>query len=349
MLGKINSYVGIYLAIGVAILAPMSVLLPVIPPAVAQANVLPKRVENSIKQDMLRRFKVPVASFQVQSFSTQAWPDGCLGLATTDEVCTQAVVNGWQVIATDGSQSYVYRTDNTGTNLRTETSIQAVLPLAVARKLRQFAAPKLGISISKLQVTAIKPRTFDGCLGIFKPNRACTKIAISGWQTVLTNGRRSWVYHVSQNADRIIQNTTASNALAPVAISFATTDAALAPKILFTSSASGDITGRTIINTLATDGKVTRLVTAPNIRSRPVLLRTLNPSQLEGFKAVLVRQGDRNFNGLSYLTSASVADVPTVMLQSIGSSVSYTSIEKQHVPKSLQSIITAWEAITRQV
>ena len=296
---------------------------------------------------MVQRFKVPLASIKVKSFSAQAWPDGCLGLGKTDEVCTQAVVNGWLVEATDGSQSYIYRTDNTGTNLRSETAPQAVLPLPVARKLRQVAHRELNVPLNKLRVTAINPRTFDGCLGIFTPKRPCTKITISGWQAVLTDGRQSWVYHLDRNASRIVQNPAASKALAPVVITFVTTDAALAPNILFTSSTSGDLAGRTIINTLATDGKVTRLTIAANIRSRPVLLRSLTPVQLERFKTLLARQGFPNLNGLSYLTSASVADVPTVTLQSIGSSVSYISIEKQHVPKSLQSVIAAWAEITR--
>ncbi|AFY92099.1 hypothetical protein [Chamaesiphon minutus] len=343
MLGRIYGYV----AIGIAILAPISILLPVTSPAIAQANVLPAAVEKSIKRDIVRQFQVPSASLKVQSFSQQAWPDGCLGLAKTDEICTQATVNGWRVEATDGSQSYIYRTDNTGKNLRTETLPQAVLPLPVARKLRQFANRELGIANAKLRVTAIAPRTFDGCLGIVTPNRACTKIAIPGWQTVLADERRSWVYHLDRNASRIVQNTAASNAVAPVAISFVSTDAALDPNILFTSSTSGDITGRTTVATLATDGKVTRLITAPNIRSRPILLRTLTPTQLDRFKTLLVRRGFANLNGLSYLTSASVADVPTVTLQGIGSSTSYTSIEKQRVPKSLQSIATAWAEIAK--
>jgi hypothetical protein len=354
MLGRIHRYLGSYVAIGIAILAPISSLLPVAAPAIAQTNVLPTGVETSIKQDLVQRFRVPLASIKVQNFSTQVWPDGCLGLAKTDEICPQAIVNGWQVIATDGSQSYTYRTNNTGKQLRAETLPQSVLPLAVARQLRRFANRELGIPLAKLSVTAIDPRTFDGCLGIFKPDRACPKIAIPGWQAVLTDGRRSWIYHLDRQASRIVQNSAASNAINPVAISFATTDAALEPNILFASSAAGDFTGRTITNTLATDGKVTRLIIAANIRSRPVLLRTLTRSQLDRFKSLLVRQGFPNLNGLSYLTSASVADVPTVTFQAMvgngsrtGTSTSYTSIEQQHVPTSLQTIISAWETIIR--
>jgi hypothetical protein len=356
MLGRIRHYLGSCIAIGSAIfLAPISSLLPVTAPAIAQANVLPVAVATSVKQDLVRQFRLPLASVKVRDFSAQAWPDGCLGLAKTDEICTQATVNGWQVIATDGSQNYVYRTDNTGKNLRSETSPQSVLPLAVARKLRQFANRQLGIPTAKLSVTAINPRTFDGCLGLFTPDRACTKIAIPGWQAVLNDGRRNWVYHLDRQASRIVQNSAASNAKNPVAIAFAPTDAALEQNIVFVSSVSGDLTGRTATTTLTTDGKVTRLIVAPNIRSRPVVLRTLTRSQLDRFKSLLVRQGLPNLNGLSYLTSASVADVPTVTLQAVvtgdasrsGTSTSYTSIERHRVPKSLQAIISAWETIAR--
>jgi hypothetical protein len=342
MISRLRLYVGNYVAIGTILLAPIAIGLPIAPAVLAQTNALPKAVANGVKQDIVKRFKISLASLTVQDSSVQSWPDGCLGLAKPGEVCTAVIVNGWQVTMTDGSQNYVYRTDNTGKNLP-----QSILPLAVARKLRQFAAADLGVTLSKLRVSTIKPRTFDGCLGIFKSNQACTKIAIPGWQAVLTNGRRSWVYHLNQSATRIVQNIAASNAVSPVEISFSSIDAALAPNILFSSSVSGDITGRTIINTLTTDGKVTRLVTAPNIRSRPVQLRTLTPAQIDRFKALLAQQGSPNLDGLSYLTSASVADVPTVTFSERRAMVSYTSIEQQRVPKSLQVIITAWEKISR--
>jgi hypothetical protein len=346
MLSQIHRCLSIsYVAI--AILAPIASLLPITAPAIAQANALPLAVANSVKQDIVQQFKVPLASLKIQNFSAQVWPDGCLGLPKANEGCPQAIVNGWRVEASDGSQRYIYRTDNTGKQLQAETSPQSVLPLAVARQLRQFANRELGIPLAKLRIAAIKPSTFDGCLGIFTPDRACPKIGIPGWQVVLTDGRLSWVYHLDRHASRIVQNIVASRAVAPVVISFSAIDTAVEPNILFTSAAAGDLTGRTITNTLTTDGKVTRLIVAPNIRSRPVLLRTLNRSQLDRFKAVLVRQGLRNLTGLNYLTSASVADVPTVRFQSTDSRVSYTSIEQQHVPKALQTVITAWEEIVR--
>lgn len=48
------------------------------------------------------------------------WPDGCLGLGSVDEVCTQAIVEGYRVVATYNFQDFVYRSDQSGTQLRLE-------------------------------------------------------------------------------------------------------------------------------------------------------------------------------------------------------------------------------------
>jgi hypothetical protein len=118
---------------------------------------------------------------------------------------------------------------------------------------------------------------------------------------------------------------------------------------LLSTSSSGDITGRTINTTLTADGRVTQLTVAPNIRSRPILLKTLTPKQVAEFKALLQQQRLANFNRLAYLTPASVADVPTITLQAPGQRVSYTSIEQAKVPQALRMIIRRWAQVTAKV
>ncbi len=229
-----------------------------------------------------------------------------------------------------------------------ENSPQSVLPPAVAQRLQQFAATELNIAPRRLKIKAINSQVFDGCLGIFQPNRVCTKIGIRGWQVVISNGQRSWLYHTNQNAQRIIQNRTASNTLAPVDISFSSIDAVLNSELIFTSSTSGDLSGRTVTIKLSADGKVTRQITGPTIRSIPVLLRTLTPNQVARFKAQLIQQRFPNLNGLKYLSSASFADVPTTTLGDRGSMVSYTSTEKNQLPIAFRNVINAWEEISRE-
>lgn len=61
---------------------------------------------------------VAATEVEVISFKQQEWPDGCLGLAEADEMCTQAIVPGWQVILSIVEQQYEVRTNNTGSVVR---------------------------------------------------------------------------------------------------------------------------------------------------------------------------------------------------------------------------------------
>jgi hypothetical protein len=45
-------------------------------------------------------------------------------------------------------------------------------------------AKKTNIQPAKLHIIEVKAKTYDGCLGIYRPDQACTKIAISGWQLI---------------------------------------------------------------------------------------------------------------------------------------------------------------------
>jgi hypothetical protein len=63
---------------------------------------------------------ISVNRLQIQAAQRQTWTDGCLGLATPGELCTQALVEGWRIILTDNQKTWVYRTDSSGTNLRLE-------------------------------------------------------------------------------------------------------------------------------------------------------------------------------------------------------------------------------------
>jgi hypothetical protein len=61
---------------------------------------------------------VAATEIEVVSFAQQEWPDGCLGLADAAEMCTQAIVPGWQVILSMGGRQYEVRTNNNGTIVR---------------------------------------------------------------------------------------------------------------------------------------------------------------------------------------------------------------------------------------
>ncbi len=72
----------------------------------------PKAIADAVLQDLSQRTGSPTSSFRIIEAEERTWPDGCLGLAGADEFCTQALVPGWRVVVTDGTQQWIYRTSN---------------------------------------------------------------------------------------------------------------------------------------------------------------------------------------------------------------------------------------------
>jgi hypothetical protein len=302
-------------------------------------------VIQSIRQTVKQQFGV--AKISVVSVTEQNWPDGCLGLPKAEEVCTMAIVPGWRIEVSDNLQTWFYRTDRTGKILRLENPDRSVLPQPVASKLIRQVARETNTQPGKLRITAVRAKTYDGCLGIYRPRQACTKIAIQGWQSIVTSPDRTYIYHLSQNADRIAQNDTASGANRKINVSFETfgTISPLAVNEVFRTSTSGDLTGRMTSTVLTQDGKITRYQSSPTAKFAPVVIQTLPVDRLNTFRKTLENRQFPNFNGLTYLTSAALADYPTTTYQSQSTATQFIDLEKRSLPKSLQQLIQNWESL----
>ncbi|MBL1173867.1 hypothetical protein [Pantanalinema sp. GBBB05] len=84
---------------------------------------LPPAIATTLRQDLSQRTKIPVGKLRVSEATAKTWANGCLELAKPDEMCSMALVNGWRVVLTDGSDRWVYRTDDEGRNFRMETAM----------------------------------------------------------------------------------------------------------------------------------------------------------------------------------------------------------------------------------
>ena len=89
-----------------------------IPTIVAEA--LPPEVAVEIQNRISETLGVPVDQIQIETVEQRDWPNGCLGLAGPDEVCTEAITPGWLVVFSIDGTEYRYRVDETGTNIRQE-------------------------------------------------------------------------------------------------------------------------------------------------------------------------------------------------------------------------------------
>jgi hypothetical protein len=314
-----------------------------------QRAATPIAAIQSIRQTIKKQFGI--SKITIVSITEQQWPDGCLGLARGQEACTAMIIPGWRIEVTDNLQNWAYRTDQTGKVLRLENTDRPILPQAVANKLIQQIAKETNNPTTKLRITAVQAKFYDGCLGIYRPGQACTKIGIQGWQAIITSPNQTYVYHLSQQAERITQNKTASGAQRKIRVS-AETFGEISPRDsneVFSSSSSGDFTGRMFRTILTQDGKITRYQSSPTAKFAPVVIKTLSPNQVKAFKTTLDNYQFPNFNGLTYLTSAALADYPTTTYQSQLAATQFIDLEKQSLPRSLQKVIASWESLITTV
>ncbi|HYF10146.1 MAG TPA: hypothetical protein VD967_00895 [Candidatus Paceibacterota bacterium] len=71
------------------------------------------------RADLAARLGIDQKSIVIMKVEERTWSDGCLGLGG-DQICTQALVDGFRVEMEAGGKTYVYRTDRTGAAVRAE-------------------------------------------------------------------------------------------------------------------------------------------------------------------------------------------------------------------------------------
>ncbi len=85
-----------------------------------ELSQLPAEIADAVRQDLQRKIGIPPTQVRVTEAKRQTWPNACLGLAKSDELCAQMLVEGWRIVLSDESERWVYRTDDRGKLLRME-------------------------------------------------------------------------------------------------------------------------------------------------------------------------------------------------------------------------------------
>ncbi|QQE67543.1 hypothetical protein GFS31_42560 (plasmid) [Leptolyngbya sp. BL0902] len=230
-----------------------------------------------------------------------------------------------------------------------DTDAEDVLTPAVRNRVLQNIAFDLGRPVETLRIAAAETAIFDGCMGIYVPDLACTEIALFGLRVVVTDGDQSWVYHTHQEADThgVVQNPTASgsrNGLIPDFIPRPVTEGEAEPEDhLFRSVESGSLAGYFKETILTTDGRLIQRESG-----RVVAEARLAPDQVAAFQQVLEDQRFPNLHRMRYVTDAAFADYPTVRLSSWSMEVDYIDLALADAPVALQAIVSAWDAVTAE-
>lgn len=96
--------------------SPARTVSPATPPAELTGEAAPLLIEDlsaagdELAAHLATRLAVDPIAITVQSIEPATWPNGCLGLETPNQVCSQALVEGWLAIllGPDGRE-YRYR------------------------------------------------------------------------------------------------------------------------------------------------------------------------------------------------------------------------------------------------
>jgi hypothetical protein len=242
--------------------------------------------------------------------------------------------------------------NETQTPVSTNKQAKEKLPKNIYLLIQKDIQKRFGISPKALQLSNAKSSTWDGCLGLAKPDRFCTQIAISGWQVIVSHKsqNRFWVYHTNEDGKQLAYNVTASlprNAKIP------TPGFVDKKNIVPTSSdsvifQSAQTTGHSLgyyAWELTSDGVVTRRQITAN-PSKPEKIKQLNQQEVKRFVDILNKNSFSHFNGLSYLNmNAIAADAVSYQLSYGGIVTEYTSSGTEQLPTKLNRVISAWEKL----
>ena len=314
---------------------------------------LPDRVANAVLVDLSKQTTLSARQLQVTQYSRQTWSDGCLGLAKPGEICTQAVVEGWRVVVSDGQQNWVYRTDRNGRVLRLEAQNTANspnnLPTNVANAVLRDAAQRSNLSSSQLKIVKAERRNWsDGCLGLGRPQDQCAAVVTPGWLVIVEGRQQRLVYRTSDRGEAIALDTTASSAIdgsiKPIRIPRSQLPPALERGAVFRAISSGGFAGRTYETTLFNNGRVVSVLIASNGNKLQPQTYQISRQQVREFQQLLQQQFNQ-FNGLSYPVNQGAADFINITLSSRTATTIYTDVNQNLLPSPLKTVIKAWNQI----
>lgn len=76
---------------------------------------LDRSTQTAILERVAAQSNVSVSQLQIVAARRETWTDGCLGLGTAEQLCTQVITPGYLIVLLNGDQPLVYRTNQAGT------------------------------------------------------------------------------------------------------------------------------------------------------------------------------------------------------------------------------------------
>ena len=309
-----------------------------------QAEQFPRQVANPVRQDLAQRLNLPKQRLRIASSTIETWEDNCLGLNAPGELCSQLPVEGWRVEVTNGHQSWFYRADRKGQNIRLESEIGTMsLPTQVGDRILAVSTEQLGIPANQLSI-AQSQQYWEPCAA-----QAIACSSLPGWRIIivdnLAKAPNCWIYQANGNGSEIHLNETVSQntSLVPTFLPTYGHPATLGSSVVFRAVASGGFTHQTYETILREDGQIWRSLLKPGATLSQSQSHQISPQQVEAFQQVLKQQQFSDFNGLNY--AGRNAENITVTLIGRDGMTQYESMVETQLPPALLGIVQAWDQL----
>ncbi|MBD2078719.1 hypothetical protein [Leptolyngbya sp. FACHB-17] len=107
------------------------------------SDELPAAVARRVKREIARTFRIPASQLKISAAQARTW-NGCFGLPAANAFCTMIALPGRQVIVTGQQRSWVYHTNQNGSQLRLNQTASLTNPSP--RLQLGFTTPEDGTS-----------------------------------------------------------------------------------------------------------------------------------------------------------------------------------------------------------
>ena len=254
---------------------------------IPETERLPEIVSQQVRTDLAQilsfvfKNNVILEDITIDRYGRETWPDGCLGLGSPAEACPEALTEGWQVEAIYQGQSFFYRTDLSGDQIRRST-LDNNLPISLQTRILQTAAAA-GFG-EDLSIIEAQPKLWDSCYGLPTTANICSAIGIYGWQVIVTDGDQYWIYHTDNLGNTILLNDVAStNTAIPTFLNDAEFEE-LDSETTFYSNVMGGIVGLNTVSRLNNGGGLLVYSHSPDQQIHNRSNANISPQQLDSHK-----------------------------------------------------------------
>ncbi|MCT7968129.1 hypothetical protein NG799_17590 [Laspinema sp. D1] len=165
-------------------------------------------VKTAVKEAASEQTGISPYQLEIVQAEKHTWPNGCLGIAEPDELCSLAKVEGWRVVIEnqENGHKWVYRTSLEAEEIRLEDQYiySGNLPPEVFEAVMEEASARSHLPKNQLEIQQEERKTWpNNCLGLPDPNEGCVEMLVEGWRVVIAHEDQTWVYRTSTNAGEI--------------------------------------------------------------------------------------------------------------------------------------------------